>query len=265
MKPRLGFFGFTKDIDAIASAGYDCIEMHMREIMPMEETEFKAVVKKVKDSPLVCEVLDNPVPLDQVVADESFDLNYYRDYLQKGADRAAELGVKYYIYGNGRTRSLPLDGDIEAAKEKHLKFMRMLAEITAQMGITVLIEPLAPTVSNVIHSIPEAIEYIKVIGRPNLDAFLDYRWFVDRNHSYKLIEEYAAHILHVHIDNPDWAFPKRLVPKVNDGHDYSDLFMALEKINYTGIISIEANTFVDYEQDLQDGIAFFAHYGIFRH
>ena len=264
MNPRLSFFGFTKDIDAIAAAGYDCIEMHMREIMPMDGAEFDAACRKLRDSSLVCEVLDNPVPLDQCIADESFDLDFYQGYLKKGADRAAELGVRYYIFGNGRTRSLPASGDIEAAKEKNLVFMRMLADIAAQRNITVLIEPLAPTVSNVIHSIPEAIEYAGTVGKPNVGTFLDYRWFVDRNHPFPMIEEYGQHIRHVHIDNPDLPFPKRLVPKVNDGHDYSSLFRALQKINYQGILSIEANTFVDYPQDLSDGLAFFKAYGVER-
>ncbi len=264
MNPRLSFFGFSKDIDAIAAAGYDCIEMHMHEIMKMGDVEFQAVCQKLKDSPLVCDVLDNPVPLDAVVASETFDLDFYRDFLKIGAERAAQLGVKYYVFGNGRTRSLPVEGDIEAAKEKNLVFMRMLADIAGEKGITVLIEPLGPTVSNVIQSIPEAIDYAKTVGKPNIGTFLDYRWFVDRNHPFEMIEEYGQHIKHVHIDNPDFPFPKRLVPRVNDGHDYSAFFRALNKIDYQGILSIEANTFVDYPQDLKDGIEFFAAHDVVR-
>ena len=264
MNPRLSFFGFSKDIDAIAAAGYDCIEMHMHEVMKMSDVEFQAVCQKLKNSPIVCEVLDNPVPLDAVIASDSFDLEYYWNFLNTGADRAAALGVKYYVFGNGRTRSLPAGGDIEAAKEKNLTFVRMLAEITAQRGITILLEPLAPAISNVIHSIPEALEYAKIVGKPNIGTFLDYRWFVDRKHPFMMIEEYGQHIKHVHIDNPDLPFPKRLVPRTNDGHDYLALFKALEIINYQGILSIEANTFVGWPQDLKDGMDFFAAYGVER-
>ena len=264
MRPRLSFFGFTKDIEAIAAAGYDCIEMHMREIIALEDSEVKTAAQKLKDSSLVCEVLDNPIPLDVVIADESFDFDYYRDFLKKGADRAAVLGIKYYVFGNGRTRSLPASGDIEAAKEKNLAFLRMLADIAAEKGITVLLEPLAPTVSNVVHSIPEAIEYAREVGKPNIGTFLDYRWFIDRQHPFKVIEEYGQQIRHIHIDNPLTPFPHRVIPRLDDGHDYSDLFRTLEKIDYSGIISIEANTFTDFQQDLKDGLAFFEAYGIDR-
>lgn len=262
MHARLSFFGFSKDIEAIAAAGYDCIEMHMHEIMGMDEDAFTALKAKLADSPIVCEVLDNPIPLDKVIADDSFDLDFYRAYLEKGADRAAELGVKYYIFGNGRTRSLPVDGDIQAAKEKNLTFMRMLADIAAGHDITVLIEPLAPRVSNVVQSIPEALDYIAEIGKANLDTFLDYRWFVDRQHPYSMIEDFANHVRHVHIDNPSTPFPQRVIPRVDDGNDYSPFFDALQKINYQEIISIEANTFTDFTQDLRDGLSFFKAFGV---
>ncbi len=262
MKPSLSFFGSTDDIEAISAAGYDGIEMQVNWIVKLGEAEFKDACQHLKNSPIVCEVLDNPVPLDKCIADDNFDLNYYRDYLKIGADRAAQMGVKYYIFGNGKTRSLPITGDIEAAKEKNLTFIRMLADITAERGITVLIEPLAPRVSNVVLSIPEALDYIKRVEKTNLGTFLDYRWFLAQDHPIQDIEKYSTYIRHIHLDSPVNEFPKRTIPRVEDEHDYSPLFKALEKIKYNGIIAIEANTFANYGQDLKDGIAFFKHFGV---
>jgi sugar phosphate isomerase/epimerase len=262
MNPRLGFFGSTKDIQAISAAGYDCIEMQVNEIAKLSETEFKDACKRLQNSTIVCEVLDNPVPLDQVIADDDFDLDFYQKYLQIGVERASQMGVKYYIFGNGKTRSLPISGDIAKAKQKNLKFMRMLADITAKRGITILLEPLAPRVSNVIQSIAEALDYARLVERPNIGTFLDYRWFLAMNHPFQEIEKYGRHIRHVHIDSPTTEFPKRLIPRVDDGHDYSKFFEALKHINYNGIISIEANTFSNYEQDLRDGLTFFKYFGI---
>ena len=262
MKPRSGFFGAPKDIDAIAAAGYDCIEMQVVGVMKLDETEFIDTQNNLKHNNLACDVLDNPIPLDQCIADESFDLKYYEKFLQTGAERAAQLGVKYYIFGNGRTRSLPVEGDVEKARSKNLTLMRMLADITAEQGITILLEPLAPRVSNVVLSIPEALDYIQLVGKPNLGTFLDYRWFLAQGHPFSDIEKFGRYISHVHIDCPLTEFPRRVIPRINDGHDYSMLFQALEAINYDGIISIEANTFADFEQDLRDGMAFFKKFGI---
>jgi len=262
MNPKLGMFGSSKDIAAISAAGYDCIEMQVNEIVNLSEQGFEETCLRLQNTSLDCDVLDNPVPLDKVVADENFSLDFYEEYLKIGAERASRLGVKYYIFGNGKTRSLPLNGDIEKAQQKNLNFMRMLADIAAKHGISVLIEPLAPRVSNVIQSIPEALAYIKIVDRPNIGTFLDYRWFLAMNYPVLDIEKYGKYIKHVHIDNPTTEFPKRLVPRIDDGYDYSGLFQALDAINYHGIISIEANTFINFEQDLKDGISFFNSFGL---
>lgn len=262
MNPRVSFFGSTQDIEAISTAGYDCIEMQVNEIVNLSEKEFEETYLRLHNTTLDCDVLDNPVPLDKVVADENFSLDFYEEYLKIGAERASRIGVKYYIFGNGKTRSLPSNSEFEKAQQKNLNFMRMLADIAAKHGITILLEPLAPQVSNVIQSIPEALAYIKIIDRPNIGTFLDYRWFLAMNHPILDIEKYGKYIMHVHIDNPTTEFPKRLVPKINDGHDYSKLFHALDAINYDGIISIEANTFINFEQDLEDGISFFNNFGL---
>ena len=150
MKPRVSFFGTPADIEAIAAAGYDCIEMQVVGVMKLDEAGFRETQAKLKQFDLACEVLDNPIPLDQRVADDTFDLNFYGDFLRNGADRAAQLGVRYYIYGNGKTRSLPDVGDVEKAKAKNLALLRTMADICAERGITILLEPLAPRVSNVV-------------------------------------------------------------------------------------------------------------------
>ena len=74
MEPGLGFFGAPKDIDAIAAAGYDCIEMQVVGVMNLDEAEFEETQNKLARLNLACDVLDNPIPLDQCIADESFDL-----------------------------------------------------------------------------------------------------------------------------------------------------------------------------------------------
>ena len=49
MKMRLGCFGYIKDLDTIAAAGFDCAELHIREIMAMSEGEFKKAKKALRD------------------------------------------------------------------------------------------------------------------------------------------------------------------------------------------------------------------------
>lgn len=268
MKMRLSSFGFVKDIDTIARNGFDTIEMHYKEIIPMDEGDFRTACKKIKDSPITAEVFNNPLPLDKQIIDTEFKLKDYRDHLKKGADRAAEMGARFCNFGNGRTRSLPKDAnetELASSRSKILECIAMLCEINAECNITVLLEPLSPVVSNFILNIPEAIALAKELGVNNLKPFIDLRWFVDEKRPYDEIITYADQIQHIHIDNPLPAFPTRYIPRITDEFDYSQLFNALKAISYKGIISCEANTFVDFESDLKDLMSFFNHYGIYSY
>ena len=265
MKMRLSFFGFTKDIEAIAKAGFDCIEMHYREIIPMTDAEFLELKRKLFDSPLTAEVINNPLPLDKQIISPDFSIEGYREHLELGALRAAELGARYCNFGNGKTRSLPLGASPEesaAARAKICEAIKLVCDINAKYNITVLLEPLSPVVSNFILNVPEAIALAEELGVKNLKPFIDLRWFVDEKRPYEEIIKYADQIHHVHIDNPVTKFPERPIPRLADNFNYLPFIETLKEICYKGIISCEANTFADFEKDLADFMAFFEHFGI---
>lgn len=266
MKMRLSSFGFTKDIDTIAKAGFDCIEMHYREIIPMTDAEFAELKRKLEDSPLTAEVINNPLPLDKQIISPDFSIKDYIGHMELGAQRAAELGARYCNFGNGKTRSLPVDAApdaVKAARDKICGAIKYLCEINARYNITVLLEPLSPVVSNFILSVPEAIELAEELDIKNLKPFVDLRWFVDEKRSYDEIVKYSDQIQHIHIDNPATPFPERPIPRLTDDFDYVPFMETLKKICYKGIISCEANTFADFEKDLADLMAFFNHFDIY--
>jgi sugar phosphate isomerase/epimerase len=265
MKMRLSFFGFAKDIDAIANAGFDCIEMHYREIVPMSDKEFDELKAKIASSPLTVEVVNNPLPLDKQIMSSDFSIKDYHEHLEIGAQRAAELGARFCNFGNGKTRSINKDAlpdEIQGTRKKVCEAIKVICDINAKYNITVLLEPLSPVVSNFILSVPEAIALAEELQIKNLKTFVDLRWFVDEKRPYDEIVKYADHIQHIHIDNPIKPFPERLIPRLNDGFDYIPFINKLKEICYKGIISCEANTFTDFEKDLADFIAFFKHFDI---
>jgi len=262
VKMRLGCFGLVKDLDAIAAAGYDCAELHVREIMAFDDARFRKALAELRSCGIPAEVFDNPIPLESRIVDASFDLDYYRDFLSKAADRSAEMGARYFVFGNGKARSLPTEGDITGAREKFDEFFNMLLDITAQHNITVLIEPLGRKLSNIVNNLPEAVDFIKKYGRTNLKTFVDYRYMVELGRPLDDIERYEPFIRHVHIDNPLTAFPERLVPRLDDGFDYEPFLDELKKIAYKEIVSIEASVFNDFPREIREGIDFFAAHGI---
>jgi len=263
MKMRTSHFGFVKDADRIAAAGYDAIELHIKEMMSFDDGEFKAAKKAVRDSGLASEVFDNPLPLDIVIADEDFDFAYYTEYLKKVVDRTAQMGARYVVYGNGRTRSTPAGADVQEARKKNDELIVTLCGLAQKENITIMMEPLAAAICNSVLSIPEAYEYAQNLGCKNLKTLLDFRWFIVGGHDYSIIVEYADFIKHVHVDNPVHKFPERRVPMLGDGFDYGKLLNTLKEISYKGIISYEANTFDDYDADLKKGIELLASFDIY--
>ncbi|MFH2115655.1 MAG: sugar phosphate isomerase/epimerase family protein [Spirochaetota bacterium] len=262
MRMRLSCFGSIKDLDDISAAGYDCAELHIREIMGFDDAQYKVALGKLRDCGIPAEVFDNPIPLDSRVPDPSFDLAYYRDFLRKATDRCAGMGARYFVFGNGKARSLPTEGDIQGAASKFDEFFRMLLEITAEHNITVLIEPLGKKLSNIVNSLPEAVAFIEKYGRPNWKTFIDYRYMVELGRPLDEIAKYEPFIKHVHLDNPMTVFPERVVPRLDDGFDYAPFLDALKAIAYKEIISVEASVFKDYKAEIQETLRFFEAHGI---
>lgn len=262
MKMKTSHFGFVKEADRIAAAGYDGIELHIKEIMSFDEMQYQTAKKMVKDSGLASEVFDNPLPLDVVIADEDFDFKFYTEYLKKAVDRTAQMGGRYFVFGNGKTRSLPDGAARTEAIKKNDELIVTLCDIALQYNITIMMEPLASAICNSVLSIPEAYAYAQKLGCRNLKTLLDFRWFIAGGHPYSHIVEYADFIKHVHVDNPKYAFPERRVPMLDDGFDYGELLETLKSIAYKGYISYEANTFDEYDADLRKGLELLKHYGI---
>lgn len=265
MKMKTSHFGFVNEADKIAAAGYDAIELHIKEIMSFDDVEYQKAKKLVKDSRLASEVFDNPLPLDVVIADEGFDFPYYIEYLKKAVDRTARMGGRYFVFGNGKTRSIPEGACQDEAEKKNEELIVKLCEIAQQYNVTIMMEPLARAICNSVLSIPEAYAYAQKLGCKNLKTLLDFRWFVAGGHPYSDIVEYADFIKHVHVDNPRFPFPERRVPMLGDGFDYSELLETLKAISYKGYISYEANTFDDYETDLRKGLELLKHYDIYSY
>ena len=138
----------------------------------------------------------------------------------------------------------------------------MLLDITAEANITVLIEPLSDALSNVVNNLEEAVDFIKKYDRHNLKTFVDYRYMVELRRPIDEIDRYEPYIKHVHLDNPSTTFPRRIVPRVDDGFDYEPFLNALKRIAYKGIVSIEASVFGNFSREIRDGLAFFAAHGI---
>lgn len=266
MKVRLGCFGNLDDFDAIEAAGYDCAELDLQEIMTLDDDRYRKLKKRIRESAVKCEVYNTMIPLRSSIISPDFDEKYWVEFSKKAAQRAAELGARYYVFGNGFARRIPEEGDVAGGRAKVLGFLDALCDITREYGITILIEPLSRFYSNFILSLREAVGVIREMNRTNLMTMVDLRHMVATGEPFDEIVRYRDYILHVHIDNP--LPPERYFPKLGDGYDYRPFMDTLKKINYEGIISVEARYYMsgearkDFPVEAARAIGFFKSFDI---
>ena len=257
MNVKYACFGLVLgDEKLIKAAGYDVAEFQVLRVMEPDDFAYGELKKRFADTGLEYHVFDNPIPLTEVICDPGFDLDVWREFLLKAAERCSGLGCDKFVFGNGKTRSLPEQGDIEAAKGKLDKFIDMMCDISAQFGITVLLEPLGRSFSNTFNTVEDCANAIGYYGKKNLSMLIDLRHIVALELPMSEIVKYREHVLHVHVDYPYSTIPQRFSPSAADGFDYAPFFSALGEIGYTGNISIEANQYGNYGEDIKPGLQF---------
>ena len=259
---KYGHFGSFDQIEMIAAAGYDCVEMFIWDVMSLDEGEFVTALQKLRNCPISCDVFTNPLPRNTLIADEGFDFDSCGEYVKRAVERASKAGVRYFVFGCGKNRKIPDDKDRKTSEEKNLKVIAMVCDIAADAGIVVLLEPLGASVTNFALDIPEIVAYMEKIARPNLKTMVDYRWFLDSGRPFSELEIYANLIQHAHVDCTFSRHPERVDPSLGDGCDYTPFFDALKKISYQGIVSVEANTFTDFDRDIRKGMELLTCHGI---
>ncbi|GEM_PF-252899 len=253
-------------IDVLERCGYDLIEPSNTDIAAMTQDEFASAASTLASSTVKCEVIDNPIPCSVSFSAPDWALEKWDGYLKLSAERAVALGAKYWCFGNGSSRTLPDDTDaVKRVKANFLAAVEKCADAASRCGLSVIVEPLGPSVTNYLLTVKETAEFVRSIGRSNVFTMVDYRWEYEQGRPVSDLYENAPLIVHAHIDNPDTDYRNtkaRKIQTLHDGFDYSEFLDFIKSESYRGALSIEANTFGDFEREAAEAIDFYLHYGI---
>jgi sugar phosphate isomerase/epimerase len=161
-------------------------------------------------------------------------------YVGNLVDLCADLSTKpaVMVFGSPKQRSSTGGLTAEEATRNFIAGLASVAPRAEQRGVTILMEALPHSQSDVVHTLAEAAAVVQEIGSPAVQTMFDCHNAEDEAEPHDLlIEKYYPLIRHIHVNEMDGAHPG------TGNYDFAAIFRALMRLDYKGWISLEAFDF----------------------
>lgn len=252
MKFGICIGGDAEKIAIAKKLGYDYVESGFALLANEDETEFTRFKKELTKNNMTCESVNCFLPGNLKVTGDNVDYKAIAEYVERGMKRGADLGVKTVVFGSGGARTYPDGYSYGKAVRQLIYFLREICSpICAKYGLRVVIEPLAPYQTNIIHTVLEGGILISAVDKDNIGALGDLFHMYSAGDGPEEIKTLKGVLWHAHIAEPT----KRVYPASADEYDYKSFVDALE---FAGCArcSLEAS-YSDFETDAKNAIEVF--------
>jgi sugar phosphate isomerase/epimerase len=237
-------FGVCTPLDRapiVKAAGWDYIEAGVPELLQgtvLDDADWTGDLL-VRQSPLPIRCAYLLVPAQMKIVGPEADLAALKRYLARVVSRANRLGIPILGFGSGGARNIPGGFDRDCAKEQLLNFCRAAAEIAADAGVVIAMEPLNRPECNFINTIAEVREIVLSVGSPAFRALLDTYHLWRESEPLENVAAAAAYIAHVHVSDLE----NRTPPGESGTSDYRPIFRLLKSAEYDALMSVESKSF----------------------
>ena len=161
------------------------------------------------------------------------------DYFTRLIDLAADLGASpVMVLGSSKQRQA-IDGvtPADAAKRVAEALSRVAPHATGR-GVTILLEPLAPHLCNVINTMAEAVAIVQQINSAAVQSMFDtHNTTAEISPLPEVIRRHFSRIRHIHLNELDGKYPGA------GKFPFSPVLQALRDLNYRGWLSVEVFDF----------------------
>lgn len=161
------------------------------------------------------------------------------EYFARLIDLAADLGPSpVMVLGSSRQRHA-INGVTPADAAKRLaEALSKVAPHASRRGVTILIEPLAPHLCNVVNTMAEAIAIVEQVKSPAVQSMFDtHNTTAETAPLPDVIRRYFGRIRHVHLNELDGKHPGA------GNFPFTPVLQALRDLNYRGWLSVEVFDF----------------------
>jgi len=233
------------DVPAMARLGYDYWEWGVDEAVApdRDETWWRTRRDELRAAPIPMISCNGFLPGRFRLTGPKADHAPILDYAERGLRRANEVGVKTVVFGSGTARNVPGDytdkdyrkkPDIERGLEQFTDFCRVLCERVKDIDTVIVIEPLMPNESNIIHYVWQGLQICKAVDSPRLAQLADFFHMMRGGESAESVVRAGKLLRHCHVSDV-----KRRPPTAASIPELTPYFAALKEIGYAGGVSCE--------------------------
>lgn len=155
---------------------------------------------------------------------------YLEDLVQFGAD----VGAPFLIFGSPKQRDLQSGITASQGRDWALETFAPAVRIAEAAGVTICLEPLAPTETNFLNTAAEVIELIERFRSPAARLILDVKAMSSESKSIPdIIHDSREHLAYFHANDRNLKGPGF------GDVDFRPILAALRDVGYTGYVSIE--------------------------
>ncbi len=237
---RLGVCTSPDNIDLIADAGFEYIEIGFAWLHGLSEEDYQKALAQVKASRIKVEASNGMLPGTLKVVGPDVDENAVRAYLEKAFARGREIGVKTVIFGSGAARGVPEGFPQDEAWRQIHRYLTIAAEYCEKYDIDLAIEPLRRAECNIMNLVTEGTLMSALINHPRIGVLGDTHHMACSCEPWSAFAQAGKLLKHVHISHSMGNEKGRDYPAPGDDGDYKVIFDALKACGYEGRVSIEA-------------------------
>lgn len=221
------------------AAGFEYVELALQDVLGLPDAELQTLAAQLSAHGLRALSGYNPIPSDLKLVGPEIDRTKQEAHIRHLLARAAALELTFVILNSGASWRVPEGFPADEAFSQLAAFGRQLAAAASQHGMTVLVEPLRGTDSNMITTVGDALRLINAVNHPSFELMVDYSFLTIQKEDPSALLAAGSHLKHVHLANPA---AKRTYPMDDSESDYASFFRVLKRIGYRGGLSVHAST-----------------------
>ena len=230
---KIGFCAKIDRIDEVAQAGFDYLEPPVSAVAAWTEEEFEENLGRVRNASISTPSFNVMFPKEIQLLDKDTKDEVITDYLQRAFSRVKKLGGSVVVFGSGRSRMRPEDMPYDEAWRRLVEVTRLIGDAAEPFGITVVIEPLNRTETNMINSVAEGACLRAAVNHPAVKLLGDYYHIAVENQPPEDLARVGG-IAHAHIAT---KIGRKAPLEADEG--FQTMFAAMKQTGYQGLLSVE--------------------------